>query len=67
MDENRKNDQVDQELEPEELEQVSGGRQYQIKIRYCPKCNDITTWLFRDGVWACGICGYGENTPYNNL
>ena len=67
MDENRKNDQVDQELEPEELEQVSGGRQYQIKIRYCPKCNDITTWIYRDGVWACGKCGYGENTPYNNL
>ena len=67
MEENRKNDQAVQELKSEEMEQVSGGRQNEIKTRFCRKCTDVTTWIFLKGVWTCGKCGYGENSPYNDM
>ena len=43
MEENRKTDQEIQELNSEQMEQVSGGTGSQTKTQFCSKCRDTTT------------------------
>ena len=61
MDENRKDDQVKQELNSEELEQISGGSRSPTKTKYCNNCKDTTTWIFLNGAWICGKCARGSS------
>ena len=61
MEENRKNDQEIRKLDPEQLEQVSGGLiNTTIKTKYCGVCCDTTTWINENGVWICGKCAHGS-------
>ena len=60
MEENRKTDQEIQELNFEQMEQVSGGTASPTKTKFCSKCRDTTTWIFLNGVWVCGKCGCGS-------
>ncbi|MER2057153.1 MAG: hypothetical protein ABTB30_17845 [Clostridia bacterium] len=59
MEENRKNDQEIRKLDPEQLEQVSGGLANPTKSKFCGVCRDTTTWIFVNGVWLCGKCAHG--------
>ena len=43
MEENRKTDQEIQELNFEQMEQVSGGTASPTKTKFCSKCRDTTT------------------------
>ena len=60
MEENRKTGQEIQELNPEILEQVSGGAS-PTKTKFCNNCNDATTWIFLNGAWICGKCARGAS------
>ena len=58
MEENSKTDHAIQELDPEKMEQVSGGAS-PTKTKFCSNCNDTTTWIFLNGCWVCGKCARG--------
>ena len=60
MEENRKNDQEIRKLDPEQLEQVSGGIANTAKTKFCGVCRDTTTWIYVNGVWICGKCTHGS-------
>lgn len=56
MEENRKNDQKNQELNPEAMEQVSGGTGYPTQTKFCSNCKETTAWIIQNGTWVCGKC-----------
>ena len=60
MEENRENDQEIRKLDPEQLDQVSGGSTDTTKTKFCGVCCDMTTWINADGVWICGKCAHGS-------
>ena len=62
MEESRRKDQGIQELNPEKMEQVSGGRSNNTKEKQCDNCKGKTTWIRVNGVWVCGKCGHGGPT-----
>ena len=49
-----------QELDPKEMEQVSGGRA-STRMEYCGNCREFTAWINVNGELVCGkcSCGYG--------
>ena len=58
MEENKKTDPKNEELDPETMEEVSGGSSpFPTKIKHCKACGGKTVWIYSGNGYACSQCG----------